>query len=310
MAQDHAHDHTTGANERALTTALVLTGGFMTVELVAALMTGSLALLSDAGHMFTDTAGLAMALVAIRIGKRRADDRRTYGYKRFEVLAAAANAVVLIALALYVCVEGARRLFRPIEIDAPWMMAVAAVGLVVNLLSMRVLRAGSEESLNVKGAYLEVWADMIGSAAVLVAGAVIWFTDWRQVDPLLAIATSLWMLPRSWTLLKDATHILLAGVPASFDMPGVRAAMLAFPGVRDVHDLHASAISSDQIIVTAHVRAEPSAFAAAGGVRALTEAVRTRARNAHLTIQVEDEDEPCAEELGEGGNGAERGHGH
>lgn len=304
------HDHAAGSNERALRFALLLTGSFMLVELAAALLTGSLALLSDAGHMFTDTAGLAMALVAIRIGKRRADERRTYGYKRFEVLAAAANAVALIGLAIYVCIEGARRLFQPIEIDAPWMMAVAAVGLIVNLISMRLLKSGSEGSLNVKGAYLEVWADMIGSGAVLVAGAVIWLTGWRQVDPVLAIITSLWMLPRSWTLLRDATNILLAGVPASFDMAGVRAAILAFPGVRDVHDLHASAISSEQSIVTAHVRAEADVFAAAGGVTALGDAVRIRAPDAHVTIQVEDGKAASAEADGETAGESEHGDTH
>lgn len=299
MAHEHAHDHTAGASERALRIALLLTGGFMGLEFLAAFLTGSLALLSDAGHMFTDTAGLVVALIAIRIGRRRADERRTYGYRRFEILAAAMNALVLIGLAIYVSIEGVRRLFAPITVDAPWMMAVAAAGLLINLASMRVLRGASEKSLNVKGAYLEVWADMIGSVAVLVAGGLIWLTGWRQIDPLLAIATSLWMLPRSWTLLRNATNILLAGVPASFDLAGVRTQMLAFPGVRDVHDLHASAITGDQTIVTAHVRVEPAQFASAGGIGALSEKVRTVSDSIHLTIQVEPSNEPCPEEIEE-----------
>ncbi|MFN4175569.1 cation diffusion facilitator family transporter [Phenylobacterium sp.] len=196
----HAHDHTRNANARQLTIALALTGTFLVAEVIGGLVFGSLALLSDAAHMFTDSAALAIALAAINIGQRPADERRTFGYRRFEILAAAFNAVLLFGVAIYVLVEGIQRIVRPEPVQATGMLVVAGLGLAVNLIAMRVLASGKERSLNVKGAYLEVWADMLGSLGVLAGALVIRFTGWTWVDPVVAIAIGLWVLPRTWVL--------------------------------------------------------------------------------------------------------------
>ena len=179
----HAHDHTAGANARSLSIALALTGSFLIAELAGAWLFNSLALLSDAAHMFTDAAALAIALAAIRIGQRPADKKRTYGYRRFEILAASFNALLLFVIAGYVLYEGIQRLLDPQPVGSVGMLAVAFFGLVVNLIAMRVLAGGRDRSLNVKGAYLEVWADMLGSIGVLLAAALIWLTGWTWVDP-------------------------------------------------------------------------------------------------------------------------------
>ena len=187
------HSHTNGANTRSLAIALSLTGSFLIAELVGAYWFNSLALLSDAAHMFTDAAALAIALVAVRIGQRSADAQRTYGYRRFEILAAAFNAVLLFVVAGYVLYEGITRFFDPKPVGSIGMLAVASLGLVVNLIAMRVLAGGKETSLNMKGAYLEVWADMLGSLGVIAAAITIWLTGKTWIDPIVAIAIGLWV---------------------------------------------------------------------------------------------------------------------
>lgn len=252
MGSGHQH-HQGSSNKRALSLALGLTGAFLIVEVIAGVLTGSLALISDAAHMFTDTAGLAIALAAIRIGERPADSRRTFGYQRFEILAAAFNAVVLFLVAAYILYEGYQRFVQPQDIQSLPMMLVAAVGLGVNLLSMRLLSSGKDSSLNVKGAYLEVWSDMLGSIGVIAAGFVIWLTSWTWVDPLVAIGIGLWVLPRTWTLLKETVNVLLEGVPDGIDLDAVRAALLGTPGISAVHDLHVWALTSEVPSLSAHL---------------------------------------------------------
>lgn len=232
------HDHTAGANSRQLTIALGLTGTFLVAEIAGGLYFNSLALLSDAAHMFTDAAALAIALLAIKIGQRAADDKRTFGYRRFEILAAAFNAVLLFLVAGYVLYEGIKRIFDPEPVGSIGMLAVASVGLVVNLIAMRVLAAGKDKSLNIKGAYLEVWADMLGSLGVIVAAIIITLTDWRWIDPIVAIGIGLWVLPRTWILLRDTTHILLEGAPRGVVLAELRGAIEAIDGVDSLHDLH------------------------------------------------------------------------
>ncbi|MBX9925538.1 MAG: cation diffusion facilitator family transporter [Hyphomicrobiaceae bacterium] len=284
------HDHGAGdANASALTKALVLTGSFMILEVVAGLLTGSLALISDAAHMFTDTAGLGIALAAIKIGQKPADSRRTFGYQRFEILAAALNAVLLFAVAAYVLIEGYQRLVTPHEIKAGPMLAVAFAGLIVNLISMRLLSGGKDANLNVKGAYLEVWSDMLGSIGVMIAAVMIMLTGWTSVDAIVAIGIGLWVLPRTWTLFKETINVLLEGVPEGVDLDAVAARLRALVGVRDTHDLHVWALTSGWTSLSVHL-------VLAEGVEG--DAVRVAAQSmladafhiTHVTIQTEQVD--------------------
>jgi len=256
MAHDHAHaghDHTAGANQRSLRIAFWLTAGFLVVELAGGIVTQSLALISDAAHMFTDVAALAIALMAIRISGRPADEKRTFGYHRFEILAAAFNAMLLFGVAVYIVYEAYLRLKAPPDIHSSGMLLVAVVGLVVNLLSMRALRSGQESSLNVKGAYLEVWSDMVGSVGVILGAVILKFTGWSWVDSVVAILIGLWVVPRTWTLLKSSINILLEGVPEDVDMDQVKQTLLTIPGVLSLHDLHVWSVTSGKSTLTVHL---------------------------------------------------------
>lgn len=213
MRYGHTHAIPSTQNERSLWIALSLTGGFLITEAVAGWLLNSLALLADAAHMLTDTAALAIALAAIRIARLPADSRRTYGYRRFEILAATFNALLLFAVGIYVLYEAYQRWRQPAELQSMGMMIVGFVGLIVNLISMRLLSAGKDSSLNVKGAYLEVWSDMLGSIGVIAAAITISYTGWAWVDSLTAIVIGLWILPRTWVLLKESINVLLEGAP-------------------------------------------------------------------------------------------------
>ena len=221
-AGGRAHDHSAGANAKMLGWALALTATYLVAEVVGAFVFNSLALLSDAGHILTDVAGLVIALMAIRIGTKSPDDKRTFGYRRFEILAAAFNALMLFAVAIYVLIEAIGRFRSPEPVQSMGMMVVAIIGLVVNLISMRILMSGKGASLNVKGAYLEVWADMIGSVGVIAGALAIRFTGWTLIDPIVAIGIGLWVLPRTWVLLRDTINVLLEGVPGGLRLSDIR----------------------------------------------------------------------------------------
>jgi cobalt-zinc-cadmium efflux system protein len=252
------HSHVSGKqSERALWIALALTTAFLLTELTGGILAQSLALISDAAHMLTDAAALAIAIAAIRIARRPADRQRSFGYHRFEILAAAFNAMLLFAVALYILYEAYRRLKNPPEIQSTVMLVIAVVGLVVNLVSMQVLRGGHEHSLNLKGAYLEVWSDMLGSLGVIVGAIIIRFTGWAWVDSAVAVGIGLWVLPRTWTLLKTSVNILLEGVPEELDIVEIKESLLAVPGALSIHDLHVWAISSGKISLTAHLVHSP-----------------------------------------------------
>ena len=284
-AHDHGHghghhDHTAGASGRALGIALCLSGLVLVVELIGAFLYNSLALLSDAAHMMTDVAALAIALLAVRIGGKAPDDRRTFGYKRLEILAAAFNALLLFAAAAYVLIAAIGRFRAPEPVTAAGMMVVAAIALAINLVAMRVLMAGRGESIAVKGAYLEVWADAI------VAAVLIHVTGRAWIDPLVAIAIALWILPRTWSLLSDTINVLLEGVPRGLDLAEIRRAIDDAPGVRGVHDLHVWSMSTNAINATAHIAidAEADGESVRRHVAGLLEA---NFAIQHATIQVE-----------------------
>jgi len=289
MSAGHSHSHgeVRAGHERVLWIALGLTTAFMVAEVVGALITGSLALLSDAAHMFTDSAALAISLVAIVIAKRAADRRRTFGYYRFEILAAAFNAMLLFVVAIYILYEAYQRLREPAEIQTLGMLVIASIGLVVNLISMLLLRSGSSESLNVKGAYLEVWSDLLGSIGVIAAALVIRFTGWAWVDSLVAAGIGVWVLPRTWVLLKESINILLQGVPEGVDIEKLEKALGGIDGVAEVHDLHVWALTSGKFVLSAHVVIHPTTADERRVIRAATDVVSRDFGIAHSTIQVE-----------------------
>lgn len=213
MSGDHDHGNVSDTPLPRLWIAFAITSLFMVVEIVGSFVTGSLALLSDAMHMATDSFALLLALIAIYLGRRAADILRTYGYARFEILAATVNALLLLGVAFYILYEAYVRLSSPADVQSAGMMVVAVIGLVINLISMRVLMGHKDQSLNVKGAYLEVWADMLGSVGVIVGAAIIYLTGWEWVDSVIAIGIGFMVFPRTWVLLKECINILLEGVP-------------------------------------------------------------------------------------------------
>jgi cobalt-zinc-cadmium efflux system protein len=286
MSGSHNHALPSTGNERSLWAALGLTTAFLVAELVAGVLFGSLALIADAAHMFTDAAALAIAVAAIRVGRRPADAKRTYGYHRFEILAAAFNALLLFAVAIYILYEAWQRFKSPEYVQSTAILVVAVLGLIVNFASMRLLRSGSEESLNVKGAYLEVWSDMLGSLAVIVGALVIRFTGWVWVDALIAVVIGLWVLPRTWVLLKASLNILLEGTPEGIDVDDVSRAIRSVEGVDGVHDLHVWALTSGKNSLTAHV-VHAEGIDNAGLIGRVKDVLADRFRIHHTTLQLE-----------------------
>ena len=299
MGAGHSHALPSSQNERKLWIALALTTTFLVAEAIGGVLTRSLALISDAAHMLTDAAALAVALAAIRIAGRAADRLRTFGYYRFEILAAAFNALLLFAVGLYILFEAYQRLKNPPEIQSMAMLVIASFGLVVNLISMRLLSSGRESSLNLKGAYLEVWSDMLGSAGVIVAAITIWLTGWTWVDSLVAAAIGLWVLPRTWTLLKESINILLQGVPLGFDLGRLDTAIRAVPGVQDIHNLHVWSLTTGRNVLSAHVVVDPSMSDGSKVMRAVTEIATRDFEIAHSTVQIELPEDSVHQTLGE-----------
>lgn len=258
MVDGHVHGPSPvsagGRHRRALFITFTLVLGFMVAEIVGGLLTGSLALLSDAGHMATDALGLGMALAAITVASSgTATESRTYGLYRLEILAALANAILLFGVAAYVVFEAYRRLGDPPEIQSGWMLIVAIGGLIVNLIGWRLLQEGAEESLNLEGALLEVLADLIGSVGVIVAAVLVRFLDWTLADPLVGAAIGLFILPRAWRLGRSALRVLVQAAPKHLDLDELRAQLHAVDGVDDVHDLHVWTLTSDMDVATAHL---------------------------------------------------------
>ncbi|CAB3658024.1 MULTISPECIES: cation diffusion facilitator family transporter [Achromobacter] len=296
MSDSHQHGDVRALPESRLWIALGLTGSFMLVEIAGGLITGSLALISDAMHMMTDAMALLLALVAIRAGRKAADLMRTYGYARFEILAAAVNALVLLGVAFYILYEAYQRLSAPQEIQSLGMLAVAVVGLIVNLISMRMLAGAKDESLNVKGAYLEVWADMLGSIGVIVGAVLIWFTGWRWVDSALAVGIGFMVFPRTWVLLRECVNILLEGVPPGMNLQAVRAAIAGTAGVASIHDIHLWAVTQSNPMLTGHV-----VLAAGADGEQVRRAIEDRLQADfdlhHTTLQMEREDRSSQEHI-------------
>ncbi|HKE75828.1 MAG TPA: cation diffusion facilitator family transporter [Acidimicrobiales bacterium] len=297
----HAHGHTHGARAGArhkgrLLAALVVLATVTVVEVAAGFLTHSLALLSDAGHMLTDMMGLGMALAAIHVADRaRIDRQRSFGLYRLEILAALANAMLLFAVALYVVVEAVRRWGDAPDVLVGPMLVVAVLGLAANLAAFVLLRPGAGESINVQGAYLEVLADLMGSLAVIVAALVIGATGWTWVDPLVAVAIGVVILPRTWRLAGQALRILVQAAPPGVDLARLESDLRGVAGVVDVHDLHVWTLTSDMEVASVHLMVGDGTDAHAVLDRART-IVRDDHGIDHATLQVEpDSHEGCDE---------------
>jgi cobalt-zinc-cadmium efflux system protein len=237
----------------------VLTAAYTVVQFAGAWFTDSLALLADAAHMLTDVGGLGLALLAIRFAARPATPAKSYGYYRTEILAALVNGAVLFAVGGYVLYEAVARLRNPPDVSGGGMIAIASVGLLVNVVGMLLLRSGSAESLNVEGAFLEVVADLLGSLGVIVAGIIIEATGWWYADPLFSVGIGLFIIPRTLRLMRSAANILMEGAPEGLDVAAVEATIAGDPEVRGVHDLHVWGITSGIPALSAHVFVRPGA---------------------------------------------------
>jgi cobalt-zinc-cadmium efflux system protein len=306
LAHDHAHhshDHSHGsirAGERhkgRLAAAFALLALFMAVEVVGGLVSGSLALLSDAGHMLTDVLGLGMALAAIQLATRGTDrTHQTFGLYRLEILAALANALLLLGVAIYVVIEAIGRFDDPSEVRSGMLLVVAGLGLVANLVAFAVLREGAKESLNLQGAYLEVLSDTVGSVAVIAGGVVIELTGWGWVDPAVGVAIGLWILPRTWRLGAQAVRILVQAAPPGFDLDALQADLAAVQGVVDVHDLHVWTLTSEMDVVSAHLMVAIGTDTH-GVLDQARLVLRERYRIDHATLQIEPDDHEGCEEM-------------
>ncbi len=296
MAHSHSHATPAEGNERQLRLALGLTGTFLIVEVVGAFALNSLALLSDAAHMGTDAAALGIALFATRLARRAPDAKRSFGYHRAEIIAAVINALLLFAVAIYIGFEAWQRMREPSMPNSFGMLVVATAGLLVNLVSMRLLRAGSTANLNMKGAYLEVWSDMLGSVGVILGAVVIWITDWPWVDPLIALGIAVWVLPRTWVLLKESMNVLLEGVPSGLSLEKIKAELLSQHGVKGIHHLHVWALASSKPSLTAHVVYDPQIVGSDVLIKRLNKRLTDQFHIQHSTLQCEIEslgDETC-----------------
>lgn len=286
-AHSHAHGHGAGTDRHRVLLAMLLTGGFMFVEVVGGLIAGSLALIADAAHMLTDTVSLALAWFAFRITDRPADDRRTYGYHRFPVLAAFVNAVTLLVVVGWIVFEAIQRLLEPTPVLGGTMAVIAAIGLLVNCVAFWILHGGSRDNLNIRGATLHVLGDLLGSVMALVAAAVILLTGWTPIDPLLSLLVGAIVLRGAWALLRHSTHVLVEGAPDHIDPEQVAREIPArVEGVADVHHIHAWSLAPERPMMSMHVRAD-GAVEHDRLVAAVKEVLRDRFGVTHATLQVE-----------------------
>ena len=297
MGHHHHHDHDREAgragNRARLGWTLLLTLAYMVAEIVGGYLSDSLALLADAGHMFSDAAALALSLFAAWIAARPPTPQHSYGYYRAEILAALANGATLIAISIFVFIEAFHRLGAPHPVVGPLMLAVASGGLVINLAGMAILNAGKSHSLNVHGAWLHLLTDAMGSVAAIVAGALVWAYGWNWADPVASVLIGILVIYSSWSLLKQAIAILMESTPGHLDVDAVRGAIQSTPGVREVHDLHIWTITSGMESLSAHV-VLADGYEGAASLKTLRQVLHDRFAIDHITIQIEPAgQDPC-----------------
>jgi cobalt-zinc-cadmium efflux system protein len=293
MGHDHNHSHgitATGKHRKRLIAVLGITLAVVLIQVAGAVVSGSLALLADAGHMLSDAAGVFIALMAAWVASRPPSDQRTYGYQRAEVLAALANALILIVISVVILLEAIRRFGDSPEVHTDTMLFAAVLGAVANLVSLLILRGSQEESLNLRGAYLEVLGDLLGSIAVIAAAVVIMMTDFQAADPIASVLISLMILPRAWHLLRDVVDVLLEASPKGVEVSMIREHILSVNGVVGVHDIHIWTITSGVPVFSAHVVVEDSILNATSTDRLLdqlTSCLGSHFDTDHCTFQLE-----------------------
>jgi cobalt-zinc-cadmium efflux system protein len=301
MSQSHRHyddqNHTGHShapavsrdNERRIFIAMLLTGAFMVAEVIGGLLSGSLALIADAGHMATDTAALGLAWLAFRLSKRPADASRSYGFHRGEVLAAFVNGIAMLALVLWIVVEAVQRLYAPVEILGGIMLWVAVGGLLVNCVAFWLLHTGSKENLNIQGAAVHVAGDLLGSVAAIVAAAVILSTGWTPIDPLLSLAVALLVLRSAWFITRKSAHILMEGAPPGLQPAVIRADLIDHvSGLADVHHVHTWSLTQERPLVTLHALAQEDADPDEI-LKEVNQRLLERFNVTHATVQIEKE---------------------
>ena len=287
------HSHI-GDNMRRVVIALLLTGSFMVVEVIGGILSGSLALLADAGHMLTDTMALALAAVAFQVCKRPADAKLTYGYHRFQILAAFVNGLSLLFIVGWILVEAVDRFFAPTEVLGKTMLVVAAAGLVVNLIAFAVLHGGDRENLNIRGAAVHVAGDLLGSVAAIVAALVIIYTGWTPIDPILSVAVAMLILRSAWILVKRSAHVLLEGAPEWLDTKIMQDRIVGqVPVVSSIHHVHVWGMTPQDLMLTMHVRLASEPGNPTECIRQIKEVLSAEYGIGHSTIEIETDD--CAD---------------
>jgi len=287
----HAH---TNSNMRRVTIALVLTGAFMIVEVIGGILSGSLALLADAGHMLTDTMALALAAVAFQVSKRPPDSKLTYGYQRFQILAAFVNGLSLLLIVGWILYEAFHRFVSPQQVLGGTMLLVATAGLVVNVISFAVLHGGDKENLNIRGAAIHVAGDLLGSVAAIVAAVVIIYTGWMAIDPILSVAVALLILKSAWSLLKRSAHVLLEGAPEWLDTDSMQDNLMEqVPEVASIHHVHVWGMTPQDLMLTMHVCVTVAAENPTDVIRRIKTVLKVEYGIGHSTIELETDD--CAD---------------
>jgi len=284
----------TKGNMQRVLIALVLTGTFMVVEVIGGILSGSLALLADAGHMLTDTMALALAAVAFKVSNRPADARLTYGYQRFQILAAFVNGLSLLVIVGWILIEAVDRFRHPAEILGQTMLLVATIGLVVNVIAFIVLHGGDRENLNIRGAAIHVAGDLLGSVAAIVAAIVIIYTGWTPIDPILSVAVAMLILRSAWVLVKRSAHVLLEGAPDWLDLNVMQDRIVAkVPAVVSIHHVHVWGMTPQDLMLTMHVRLKDAPGNPTECIRHIKEVLRAEYGIGHTTVEIEIDD--CAD---------------
>ena len=288
---DHGHAHVHEADEsnlRRVMIALVLTGVFMFVEVIGGILSGSLALLADAGHMLTDTMALALAAAAFHVSKRPPGGNLTYGYQRFQILAAFVNGLSLLFIVGWILFEAIQRFISPRDILGETMLVVAAAGLVVNIIAFAVLHSGDQENLNIRGAALHVAGDLLGSVAAIVAAIIIIYTGWTLIDPILSVAVAMLILRSAWSLVKRSAHVLLEGAPDWLDVADMQERIVAnVPGVSGIHHVHVWGLTPQQLMLTMHVALGDDVISQSVVVRGVKDFLQQEYGIGHSTIEVD-----------------------